>query len=96
MNVLGLISQLIIIETLRLTVSTRDEAKSLISFKTMFFCKIVFKIGLSCVFPPNNSQDYYSQHSSLDDHLLRICLIKTLLRKNPIVKEKEYSILVNL
>jgi hypothetical protein len=44
----------------------------------------------------------YLQHSLLDEHLLRICFIKTLPRKKPMekkkkkkpmAKEKEYSIL---
>ena len=48
MNVLRLISQLIGIETLRLTVSTRDEkAISLNCFETVFSCKIVLKILLN-------------------------------------------------
>ena len=43
----------------------------------------------------------YLQHSPLDDHLLRIYLIKTLSRKNlmgkkSIAKEKEYNIIVFL
>ena len=29
-----------------------DEAKYRTSFKTVFFCKIVFKINLLCIFPP--------------------------------------------
>jgi hypothetical protein len=33
-------------------VSGRDEAKYLISFKTVFFCKIVFKINLLSKIPP--------------------------------------------
>ena len=45
------------------------------------------------------------QHSLLDDHLIRICLVKTLpskkpagkeKKKKPMAKEIEYSILMNL
>ena len=38
-------------------VFARDEAKYLICFKTVIFCKIVVKIRLWCVFPPHSHSE---------------------------------------
>jgi hypothetical protein len=36
----------------------------------------------------HGDQSLYLQYSPLDNHLLRICLIKTLPRKNPVGKNQ--------